>query len=208
MAFLDTFTEGSDTALASHSLDSGEGWTAYVGAMEVQASVGYVLADNASAGNRFRVDTALGARVIVEADVELQGGSFTFPGIMARATSASSGEMVEFLYDVGSGSWSLTEVDSTPAVAQTDSAADTAPSGIVTMRLVIDGTSAIGYADGVQKVSLTLGDALTGQYVGLTLGNFDGSTLVHPRCHEFRAWVPAQPAFDRRFTRYFPHLRM
>lgn len=173
----DTFVEGSDTALASHTptgTDAGAGWSQIGGAATVLAATDLVVDDNAANGNRARMTTDLGsAQMDVQADVSSVGGSFTFPGVMGRVNSAGT-ERWEFTYDFSGGRWQLADTPNTTTVTFTEAW----PGGTNTMKIACRPSNQRGYVNGLEKCASTA-NTYAGQFGGIVPGNFNGTTRRH-----------------------------
>lgn len=185
----DTFVEGSDTALTSHTptgTDAGTGWD-FAGAGDaalVRAATDDVRDDNTSQGSRFRMTDDLGDdEMDVQADVSFENaaiGDTLFAGPTGRHPSSAGNGSYEFDYDwsVGvNGSWTLAG----------DTLDEAWPGGTVTLKLTIRDNDQRGYADGVQKVSSTSNNGTGNTRGGLLLGNFTGNSSKRSVADNFQA---------------------
>jgi len=171
----DTFVEGSDTALASHTPtgpNAGTSWSQISGAVTVRGATDDCIDNSGGGGNRCRMTNDLGQQHRVQASVSFgadYSGSFVSGGVDGRIGSA--GEFgYEFYYSWSDGKWIL----DSPTVSNTLTEAWGTPSTPQTLKLDIFNSNEKGYANGVQKVALTTNE-VTGQHCGgMVFLNFTG----------------------------------
>lgn len=184
----DTFTEASDTALASHTptgVNAGSGWTQRWGGATVFSASGTLRPTNTSSGNRGTISPPMdGEDCDVQADCSWEGtpSGFLAIGVIARgATTASEG--VEFNYDINAGQWELAGQTLTEAW----------PGGTVTMLLKCRGATVEGYVNGVLKLQATDTTYRGGTYAGVNMMNFSGSNAARAIIDNFLAtsYVPS-----------------
>ena len=160
----DTFTEGSDTLLTSHTSDSGHTWTVQTGSTgngNVVASTDNVKDNAGNAPNVYSSVTPASA----EYDIEMTTtGTSDCMGPSGRcATDANTSSFV--LYNNGASEWRLIErIAGTSTTLGTATVAGGAPdpaSGAVTVKLEIRTASKKVYLDTVEKISHTATDDIT-----------------------------------------------
>ena len=168
----DTFVEGSDTTLTSHTptgTNAGAGWATAAGGgtATVRAATDDVVDASGASGNRFRMTTDLGsAQMNVSAVITSTAAALAFPGVLFRVSSAGSGG--EFTYDSGTRWYVFDGVTETTAT-------EAWPGGAVTMLMQNRTGSQRAYVNGALKITVSADNLNTNQYGGLILGNFTGS---------------------------------
>src|SRR3990167_10462731 len=107
----DTFVEGADTALESHTptgANAGTSWDVLVtgGNIDVIAASDNAQELSSGNGNRYRMTNDLGFDTMdVEASVAfISAAALTFPGVVGRVPNSGTGTAgVEFIFDVSVG---------------------------------------------------------------------------------------------------------
>lgn len=164
----DTFVEGVDTALESHTPtgpNAGAGWVALgSGAATVRAVTDDAAEANAANGNRFRMTTDLGtSQMDVSGDFTAPSAANIFPGVLFRIKSDFT-SWGEFIYE--DGQWKIS--DGTTTVTLTEAW----PGGTVLMFAEIRTNIFKGKVNGVTKVTLNSDLLNTNTFAGIILGNF------------------------------------
>lgn len=189
MAFVtDTFTESSDTALASHTPDSGGSWTekwSSSGATVV-ASEDKVRGDSDAASSIFyHSATPATAEYDVEATVRLVTGSdLGQPGILGRLDH-TAGSVNYFIWRLSRFTF-LAHLEEVVNGSIPNSATYSASPALNTdyaLKLELrNGTNGIkGYLDGVNRCTLTAGTLTSAGRAGLSVrqyGRIDGFTAT------------------------------
>ena len=178
VVFNDTFTEGSDTALGSHTPDVGTGWTVSVGSIDVVASSDVARGTSTFSGHRANTDNLSVINYSVSLEVvTLPAGTYVFAGPRARfgSSSATTGGL-EFTYDRGIGGWTLDDTTSSASW----------PGDGTYMMLEVIGSTAIGYTSPngtddswtqvINDTSFTDSSSY-GHFAGILGGEFDGGSL-------------------------------
>lgn len=187
----DTFVEGSDTALASHTptgANAGSGWTQASGAIQVLGASDLAEDNNTGDGNRAGMNNNLGSdQMDVSLDVSFVNAVVAdglFCGPASRLSSPSStAALYEFIFDwaVGvNGSYTL----------GTDTLDEAWPGGTVTMLLQTRTSDHRGFAGAVEKVSVTTDNGSGNFFSGMLAGNFTGTGTKRSRGDNFLAQSP------------------
>lgn len=173
----DSFTEASDTALASHTPDVGAGWSVEASEFTVLGATDN-LQHNANTSRFARKGDDIGASAM---DVSIKGAaegtSARLFGPAGRMTTADFTNAINFSLN-GNGELEIfQEISGT----RTRLAGPTALSGyadgtVYTLKLEIRASSIKGYVDGVERISYTASDPLnTNQYAGIFVNGGTGT---------------------------------
>lgn len=167
MAFLtDTFTEASDTAIGSHTSDSGHTWTIYAGGLTVIGSE-----------DRLRGDSAGGSGVAISS-ASPASDQYDVEGVVRRTTSdanALSGiyarfntvgpDLIQLYMSHSDSTLTLQEVQDNAVVESSTYSKSWSADTNYTIKLEVrNGSNGVkGYLDGVQRVQITWsGDSTPG----------------------------------------------
>lgn len=167
MAFLtDTFTEASDTAIGSHTSDSGHTWTIYTGGLTVIGSE-----------DRLRGDSAAGSGVAISS-ASPASDQYDVEGVVRRTTSdanALSGiyarfntvgpDLIQLYMSHSDSTLTLQEVQDNAVVESSTYSKSWSADTNYTIKLEVrNGSNGVkGYLDGVQRVQITWsGDSTPG----------------------------------------------
>lgn len=162
MAFLtDTFTEASDTAIGSHTSDSGHTWTQhpnFANGMTVLASEGRLRGDSSGSQSlAYSSATPASDEYDVEGTVRRAGSPTNGqPGLIARC-STSAHTYLRLMQDIALGTLSLQEVSGGSVSESSTYATTWASDTNYDLKLEVrNGAAATkGYLAGVQRVSVT-----------------------------------------------------
>jgi hypothetical protein len=194
----DTFTEASDTGIASHTADTGGGWGIVSGSATVRGGLGYISEGNSGADNRPRLSTGLsGSPAVYTATLvvsEVVGGMGSkLVGIRARIVDASAGGVnTYFAYDGFNSQFNLTDGSTNNASVEAWTGNNT------TLALVVTATTLKGYVNGVLKCSLNSTVGAGNNFIGLEINNFAGGGTDTIRITSFQVdntdlFAPASP---------------
>lgn len=179
MALLDTFTDANGTALASHTMDTGAGWTVHGQTWQINSNRVSQTATDGQVG----LATAQASESDLTAYVTIRMAALTlaYPGLVFRFVDASnfwilradagSGENQLNLYEVTAGSYTLRTTAPKTWAINTD----------YELKVITSGTSIQVYLDGVLEDSYTSSAHQAGTRVGMgsytSNGTFDLFTV-------------------------------
>ena len=186
----DTFTEASDTAVASHNPDQAGGWVLTGGTATVIASIDRVRGVNTSNGNRFDWNRRVGPYTAVEADFWLPDVTKPnmFPGLALARPAISDPSGMECSFDtvdagLGDEKWTFAGRNITGAVWPGDPTRFRLVQCTGWAVFLVRGPNDLGFTEiARQKVGTVF---RAGGWTGVKLGNFSGVGGGETECDNF-----------------------
>lgn len=173
----DTFVEGSDTPVTSHTptgADAGTSWSALIGSATVRGATDDLVDADGGASNALRMTNNLGVQHQVQIDMSFNAGvgagALVFSGVMGRYSAAGLASYI-FTYDWFTGKWILEDGVTSNELTE----AYGTPTVVKTLKLDLLTNDQKAYVNGVLKCSLATDRNNTLENGGLKMGNFSGS---------------------------------
>lgn len=153
----DTFTEGSDTALSSHTAETGGSWTRhpnFAATATVQASTDRVVGDSGSTAIYYHAATPSNADYDVTATLRASDLSTGLPGVIGRMNTSASTFYQAYISDSSTLTLAAVVAGSTVASTTKSFSFSTNTNYTVTLRMrgtrievIINSQSIVGFTD-------------------------------------------------------------